>query len=109
MMAIQISSDNELRSLIFEKERVIVKFIDKDCLICKALAPSFKEFSENAMYGDITFLQMDAAENPVSSKEVKLTGTPFFAIYYKGTLRNCALLSSKEDVREFLDQLLMAQ
>ncbi|MBC3540983.1 thioredoxin family protein [Rufibacter sp. H-1] len=108
-MAIQTASDNELRSIIFAQERVIVKFIDADCLICKALAPSFKNFSESPIYKDVTFLQMDAAENPVSSKEVKLTGTPFFAIYYKGTLRNCALLSSEEDVREFLDQLLIAK
>jgi hypothetical protein len=108
-MAIHTSSDTELRSIIFAKERVIVKFIDEDCLICKALAPSFKQFSDNPMYKDIAFLQMDASENPVSSKEVKLTGTPFFAIYYKATLRACALLSSEEDVREFLDQLLAAK
>ncbi|RNI28890.1 thioredoxin [Rufibacter latericius] len=108
-MAIQISSDNELRSIIFEKERVIVKFIDENCLICKALAPSFKQFSEDPAYKDITFLQMDASENPVSSKEVKLTGTPFFAIYYKSTLRDCALLSSENDVRDFLEQLLAAK
>ncbi|MFB9861649.1 thioredoxin family protein [Rufibacter immobilis] len=106
MMAIHTSSDNELRSIIFEKERVIVKFLDEDCEICKALAPSFKKFSENPTYQDITFLQMDASENPVSSKEVKLTGTPFFAIYFKGTLRDCGLLSTEEKVRKYLDRLL---
>ncbi|GGK76769.1 hypothetical protein GCM10011405_25740 [Rufibacter glacialis] len=108
-MAIQTSSDKELRSIIFEKERVIVKFIDEECQICKALAPSFSTFSEDPKYQDITFLKMDAAENPVSSKEVKLTGTPFFAIYFKGTLRDCALLSSEEDVRKYLDRLVSCQ
>ncbi|WP_207434115.1 thioredoxin family protein [Sabulibacter ruber] len=105
-MAIQISSDNELRSIIFQRERVIVKFIDEDCEICKLLAPSFKQFSEDPKYKDVTFLQMDASENPVSSQEVKLTGTPFFAMYFKGTLRHCSLLSSEDEVRKMLDRLL---
>ncbi|WP_205500274.1 thioredoxin family protein [Rufibacter psychrotolerans] len=105
-MAIQISSDHELRSIIFERERVIVKFIDEDCQICKLLAPSFKQFSDDPTYDSITFLQMDASENPVSSKEVKLTGTPFFAIYFRGTLRHCSLLSSEAEVKKMLDRLL---
>ncbi|GAB2525947.1 thioredoxin family protein [Rufibacter soli] len=106
-MAIQISSDNELRSIIFEKERVIVKFVDENCGICKALAPAYKKLSENPTYQDITFLQLDSSENPVSSQEVKLSGTPFFAIYYKGTLRDCALLSTEEKVRKYLEKLLV--
>ncbi|ALJ01259.1 thioredoxin [Rufibacter tibetensis] len=105
-MAIQTSSDKELRNIIFQRERVIVKFIDEDCLICKALAPSFKTFSEDPTYKEVTFLQMEASENPVSSKEVKLTGTPFFAIYFRGTLRDCALLSSEAEVKKFLDRLV---
>ncbi|AKQ46743.1 thioredoxin [Rufibacter radiotolerans] len=106
-MAIQTSSDNELRSIIFAKDRVIVMFVDDNCQICKALAPAYKKFSENPTYQDITFLQLDSSENPVSSQEVKLSGTPFFAIYYKGTLRDCALLSTEEKVRKYLDKLLV--
>jgi thioredoxin 1 len=105
-MTIRTSSDSELRSLIFESERVIVKFIDENCQVCKLLAPSFRQFSSDPAYQEITFLQMDAAENPVSSQEVKLTGTPFFAIYYKATLRKCGLLSSEDEVKRYLDLLV---
>jgi thioredoxin 1 len=105
-MAIQSSSDAELRSIIFEKERVIVKFIDDDCGICKQLAPSMERFSQDPRYQDITFLRLEASENPVSSKEVKLTGTPFFATYFKGTLKQCGLYASEAEVKELLDSLL---
>ena len=105
-MAIKTSSDAELRSIIFEKERVIVKFIDDECAICKQLAPSLERFSDDPKYQGITFLRMEASENPVSSKEVKLTGTPFFATYYNGTLKNCGLYSSESEVKELLDSLL---
>ncbi|MBA9079364.1 MULTISPECIES: thioredoxin family protein [Rufibacter] len=105
-MAIQTSSDAELRSIIFAKERVIVKFIDENCTICKKLAPSVEKFSDDPKYQDITFLKMDASENPVSSKEVKLSGTPFFATYFKGTLKDCGLLSSEREVQALLDTLV---
>ncbi|MFC6996997.1 thioredoxin family protein [Rufibacter roseus] len=105
-MALHTSSDSELRNIIFAKDRVIVMFNDVECEICKTLLPAFEKFSNNPSFKDITFLHMDAAENPVSSKEVKLTGTPFFATYYKGTLRDCGLLSSEEKVRRLLDTLL---
>jgi len=104
-MALHTSNDKELRSLIFSKERVIVMFNDTDCEICKTILPAFEKFSNSPTFAGITFLHMDASENPVSSKEVKLTGTPFFAIYYKGTLRACGLLSSEEKVRRLLEEL----
>jgi thioredoxin 1 len=105
-MAIQTSSDAELRSIIFEKERVLVKFIDDQCAICKQLAPALERFAQDPKYQGITFLRMQASENPVSSKEVKLTGTPFFATYYNGTLKHCGLVSNEQDVRALLDSLL---
>lgn len=105
-MPIQTSSDAALRSIIFEKERVIVMFNDEACEICKSILPVFEKFSNNPTFKAVTFLHMDASENPVSSKEVKLTGTPFFATYYNGTLRDCGLFSTEEKVRRLLEELL---
>lgn len=52
---------------------------------------------------------MDAQENPVSSKEVSLSGTPFFATYLNGTLNQCSLVSDKETLMEMLSALQMAE
>ena len=104
-MTILESNDDHLRHLIFEREKVIVKFIDEACLVCKQLAPSFTSFCSDPAYRDITFVRMSASENPVSSKEVKLTGTPFFATYRNGTLKECGVVSTKDEIKALLENL----
>ncbi|MEJ8801266.1 thioredoxin family protein [Pontibacter sp. H249] len=99
------SNDNHLRQLIFEKDKVIVKFVDETCPVCERLAPSFNKLSVDSRFSDITFVRMHASQNPVSSKEVKLKGTPFFAIYLNGTLQECGLLSSEEEIKQLLQKL----
>lgn len=104
-MPIVQAIDEDLRQLIFEKEKVIVKFVDEACAVCRELAPCFTRFSSDPAYGDVTFVRMHASENPVSSQEVKLTGTPFFATYRDGTLRECGVVASEEGIKALLDQL----
>ncbi|MDX5346584.1 MAG: thioredoxin family protein [Hymenobacteraceae bacterium] len=106
-MTIQESNDEELRRIIYDKDKVIVKFFAEDCEVCRVLEQPFRKLSSNPAYKNITFLRMDASENPVSSKEVSLSGTPFFATYNKGTLVECGLLSEEKDIKEMLDRLLL--
>lgn len=98
-------NDDHLRQLIFKKEKVIVMFIDEACLVCKQLAPSYSKFSSEPAYSDITFVRMNASENPVSSQEVRLTGTPFFANYRKGILKECGVVATEEEIKVLLDNL----
>ncbi|MBC5994877.1 thioredoxin family protein [Pontibacter cellulosilyticus] len=104
-MSILESDDNDLRKLIFEKEKVIVKFINESCPVCQSLAPSFEKFATDPTYSDVTFVRMHADQNPVTSQEVKLTGTPFFAVYRNGTILECGLLSSEEEIKQMLQKL----
>lgn len=99
------SNDKGLRQLIFEKEKVIVKYVDEACRVCEKLAPSFSRFSSSPAYSNVTFVRMHASENPVSSKEVKLTGTPFFATYCNGTLRECGVVATEGEIKSLLDKL----
>lgn len=43
---------------------------------------------------------------PVYSQEVKLTGTPSFATYRKGTIQEYGIVGSEEGIRAMLRQLL---
>lgn len=104
-MRILESDDNQLRQLIFEKDKVIVKFVDETCPICQSLAPTFEKFATNPTYSAITFVRMHASQNPVSSQKVRLTGTPFFAIYQRGTIMECGLLSTEEEIEQMLQKL----
>lgn len=105
-MTIVEATDHELRTIIFEHPRVIVKFIADDCPVCEELSPFYKACAQNSRYAEITFILMNAAENPVSSKEVSLTGTPFFAAYKGSILIYCSLVSTEEGVESVLKKLL---
>ncbi|PVY44161.1 thioredoxin family protein [Pontibacter virosus] len=105
-MTVTDINDDKLRKLIFEKERVIVKFTDPGCPVCKQLSPFFRKLSTEPQYNSITFTRMSASENPVSSQEVKLSGTPFFATYLKGTIQECGIVDTEEGIRAMLTRLL---
>lgn len=104
-MPITDSNDTQLRKLIFDKDRVIVKFVDEACTVCKLLSPSYTKFATDPAFKNILFVRMNAKENPVSSKEVKMTGTPFFATFRKGTLLDCGIVSTEEGIKEMLLKL----
>ena len=104
-MPVTKSTDAELRSQIFENPKVIVKFTKTDCPICERMSKTFLQLSEEETYRDTAFLLMDASENPVSSQEVHLSGTPFFAIYRGGILVQCKLVSEEDELRELLQEL----
>ncbi|NDK55363.1 thioredoxin family protein [Pontibacter sp. BT213] len=106
MTTIYNATDADLRQLVFQNEYVIVKFIDKECDICKALAPSFDTLSQRAAYTEVLFLRMDAKENPVSLKEVRFSKAPFIATYKKGILQQCGLVNTEEEITAMLEQLL---
>jgi len=106
-MAVIDATDASLRDILKVEKRVLVKFIDADCDICKALAPIIESMSEELQYREIVFLRMNAAENPVSAVEVKLTKAPFFVGYRKRSLVQCRTMTTEAEVRELLGQLLV--
>ena len=105
-MTVTDITDEQLRQLIFEKEKVIVKFTAAGCPVCQRLSPLFRHLSTEPQYEAVTFVRMNASENPVSSKEVKLTGTPFFATYSNGTIRECGIVATEDGIRAMLLKLL---
>ncbi|MBC5772680.1 thioredoxin [Pontibacter sp. KCTC 32443] len=107
MTSIHNATDADLRQLVFKKDHVIVKFIDEECKICKALAPSFESLALLPKYKEVLFLRMDAKVNPVSSKEVKFSSSPFIATYKKGILLDCGVVTDIQGITEMLDRLLV--
>jgi thioredoxin 1 len=104
-MPVHQATDSELRRLIFQHPKVVVKFTKTDCPICERMGITYEKLSAEPRFQDITFLLMDASESPVSSQEVLLTGTPFFAIYENSMLTQCKLVSDEEALRNLLEHL----
>jgi hypothetical protein len=69
------------------------------------MGKTYSKLSESSRFQDIAFLIMEASENPVSSQEVHLTGTPFFAIYKNGVLLTCKLISDEKELEDLLTEL----
>jgi len=107
-ISVQPTNDAGLRTLIYQTPKVIVKFTKKDCPVCLRLWKHYLNLSQQPKYKDILFLVIDAAENPVSSKSVHMSGLPFFAIYLNARLKECTLISTEPVLEELLESLLNA-
>ena len=105
-MAVINATDSELRSIVFENKRVLVKFVDEDCNICRALAPKVEALSDQSRFSKVVFLRVDAATNPVSAEEVRFTKAPFFAAYLEGRLIECAVLTTEGEVEKLVKRTL---
>ncbi|WP_439882529.1 thioredoxin family protein [Pontibacter sp. MBLB2868] len=106
MRSPQIATDKDLRFLTYKYDYVIAEFVSDECPVCHEMTPVFEKMANAPSYKDVLFLIIDADENPVSSNQVKLTGTPFVATYKKSTLRNCRLIKDEDELRFILDQLI---
>ena len=107
MSLIDEVTDKDLRMLVYKHDYVMVKFIDDQCPVCKELEPAYHDFTLNHDYMDIQFMRMNSSENPVSRRQVSLTGTPFIATYYKGKLQECGLVTTASQIKDMLDRLVV--
>lgn len=105
-MKIIDTNDEGLRTLIHDYPKAIAKFTSANCAICELLAPPYEKFSAEPAYQSIAFLRLDADQNPVAKKLMDTHIAPFFVIYYKGRLLECATLRTEAEVREYLTRLL---
>ncbi len=106
-MAVYETNDVGLPDFVCKHERVVVKFTGKACVVCQELSPVYLELSEKETYQHIQFLKLDAADNPIASKEVNQNGTPFIVAYRDGDLISHKLANSKNEMVTILDRLLL--
>lgn len=105
-MAVIFGTDEDLRSLTYAHPYVAVKYHNETFPICKELYPKYKKFSEDKKYKNITFVRVDADENPIAKKLIQKDVYSFMAIYKKGLLMESHIISSEKDIKLMLDKLL---
>ncbi len=99
--------DNELRHLIYSKENTAVKYISATCAICKELAPTYEDFSNNKEYSSILFVKIDAKENPVAKEFLEERETPLLVTYHKGIVIEANPAATPADIQRMLQLLLI--
>ncbi|MGZ5242284.1 MAG: thioredoxin family protein [Bacteroidia bacterium] len=105
MAVIETSDDNLIFELI-EHDRVILKYHTDSCgEICRKLKVVFEELSNEKEYKDITFLRINADNNPIAKKHIENRKQPIMNIYHNGYLIECRTVGTKDKMEDLLLKL----
>lgn len=99
------ANDQTFKKLIEENEKVLVKFHAAWCGSCRLIAPKFKSLAENGAYTDVTFLEIDAENNPEARSLAKVNNLPFFASFKNAQLVEAFPSSKIEAVEDMINSL----
>ncbi len=105
-MSVIEGTDKDLRSLLFQKQCVAVKYHASDCNRCEEFRPIFDALSRKKKYTNILFMRMDALENPVARKFINDRDLSFMGVYHNGLLLESTTIASEIDLTQMLDKLL---
>jgi len=104
-MAVDIISDQSFTQKIKDEKRIGVKYYADWCGSCRLFAPKFRRLSEDERYKDISFIDVNAEENPLSRKAAGVTNLPFFATFKEGLIIDSASANKEEVLVSMLYQL----
>ena len=96
-MSVQVSTDKDFNDLLKSNDKVVVKYFANWCGSCKLFAPKFRRLSDDDRFAGVTFLDVNAEENPEARKIAGVDNLPFFAVFKNGELVK-GMPTSKEDV-----------
>lgn len=108
-MAIKQASDQDLRQGLYGDALVIVKYITEDCIICSQLENVYSRLSDDEKYKAVTFLRIDANQNPVAHREVGQKKMPFISIYRNALLLECATVGDEAGIKNLLNKLIASE
>lgn len=95
-MAVLNVNDQEFKEKLKESPKVAVKYYANWCGSCKLFAPKYKRISNEEDLADVTFLEVNAEENPEARKMAGVDNLPFLAVFQNGELLEGSA-SNKED------------
>ena len=104
-MAVEVKSDSDLKEALEDHDKVVVKFYADWCGNCRLFSPKFKRLSSDERFSGITFLDVNAENNPESRKLAGVTNLPFFAVFKNGDLIDSVAANREEVVVELLKKL----
>lgn len=104
-MEVQIATDGNFDSLLSKNQKVVVKFHAGWCGSCRLFKPKYKRIAKEEENQSITFLDINAEENPESRKSAGVNSLPFFTIYQDGELVDNISTNQEGVFRELLNKI----
>lgn len=103
-MAVKLVTDEDFKEQISLSNKVVVKYYADWCGSCKLFAPKYKRISNDPQFEEISFLDVNAEQNPEARKLAGVTNLPYFAIFKDGALVETVASSKEEAVLELLSK-----
>ena len=104
-MSIQVVTDNEFKEALASNDKVVVKYFANWCGSCKLFAPKYRRLSADERFVGVTFLDVNAEENPEARKLAGVDNLPFFAVFKDGKLVEGAATSLEPKVVEMIESI----
>ena len=105
-MAVNQTTDALLLVEIANNDCVILKYHTDECgEPCNELVPVFQKLSEESRFKDITFLQINADNNPVAKHYILNKKAPIITVYYKGRLLESKTVNTETEMVNLLQVL----
>jgi len=104
-MSVNVSTDQDFKTNLESNDKVVVKYFANWCGSCKLFAPKYRRLSDDDRFGGITFLDVNAEENPEARKMAGVSNLPFFAVFQNGKLVDGAATNKEDKVVELLEKL----
>ncbi len=95
MSVVQIT-DSLFDEQVTANPKVVVKYYADWCGSCKLFAPKYKRLAGDERFAGVTFLDVNAEQNPQARRAAGVTNLPFFAVFKDGKLVE-GVATSKED------------
>jgi thiol-disulfide isomerase/thioredoxin len=104
-MSIHVATDSDFNDTIASNDKVVVKYFANWCGSCKLFSPKYKRLSNDERFADVTFLDVNAEENPGARKIAGVDSLPYFAVFKGGKLVEGAATSLEPKVVEMIEGL----
>ena len=104
-MSVQVATDADFENHLAQNKKVIVKYFANWCGSCKLFAPKFRRLSDDERFADVTFLDVNAEENPEARRLAGVDNLPYFAVFKDGKLEQGAATSLEAKVVEMIEGL----
>lgn len=103
---VTLATDADFNAILSNNSKVVVKYFAGWCGTCRLFAPKYKRMSDNPEFEGVTFLDINAEENPVARKAAGVSNLPFFAVFKDGQLIQADTTAKEESVDAMIRKLL---
>lgn len=104
-MAVEVITDSDFNDKLSSNDKVVVKYYADWCGSCRLFSPKYKRLSEDERFQGVTFLDVNAEQNPQARKSAGVTNLPYFAVFKNGQLVEGFSGNKEEAVVELIAKL----